>query len=174
MLAIAGNALGKGIELRAIANMTEQFFRLVGSKAAHAHPSLGRPDQSCDQVHERSLARSVRANQAGNAGREREIDPVHSQDFAVELGDILKDNTVVGRGSHPRSTSLARSLRCSSQKQNAHSESTEAHAAQSGTTSKPPAWRLGALMRNKCDQMIAIMCGKLIRLPHWVRKIKSI
>jgi hypothetical protein len=53
---ISGCAFGKGIELRAVADVTEELFRLIRRQAEHGNSSLCRPDQAGHQVHQSRFA----------------------------------------------------------------------------------------------------------------------
>src|SRR6185437_1579622 len=96
--------------------MTEEFFRLVRRESKHADAALSRAHKAGNKIHERGLAGTVWSDEACDAGRKREVHAIHAQHFAVKLGDVFKNDAAVG-GGHERSTSRARSLRSSSQKQ---------------------------------------------------------
>ncbi len=66
----------------------------------HLHLSARGMHQARHQVHQGRLAGAVGANQAGDALRDREVDAIHAQDFAIKLRDVLKDNFVVDRSAH--------------------------------------------------------------------------
>ena len=69
-------------------------------------------DQAGHQIHERRLARAVRADQARDARRNVQRDPVHAEHLAVELRDLVEDHCRPrpGRPRHD-TTSTGRSLR---------------------------------------------------------------
>src|SRR5579859_78064 len=67
----ASHALGKRIKLRAVANVAEEFFRLIRREAKHADPALSRAYKPGDKVHERGLAGAIRPDQTGDARRQR-------------------------------------------------------------------------------------------------------
>src|SRR5712671_5187483 len=149
--------------------MAKEFFRLVRRESEHADVALRRTDKARDQIHERGLAGTVRSDQTCNPRRQSQVHAVHTQHFAVKLGDVFKNDAAV-RGGHECSTSRARSLRSSSQKQAAHTDRSDAHAAQSGTALKAVG-SSACRSRKRRIQTSVIMWVILSKLPHCVRKI---
>src|SRR5579864_730254 len=129
-------ALGKRIELSAISDVTKELFRFVRCESQHADAALRWTDEAGNKVHQGGLAGSVWSDQTCHAGRKSKVHAIHAKDLSVKLGDVFENDAAV-RGGHERSTSRARSLRSSSQKHAVQRDNREAHAAHSGTTSKP-------------------------------------
>src|ERR1043165_3456287 len=65
--------------------------------------------QSGHQVHQRRLPCPVWSNETRDAGRDLQIHAVHSEYLAVELGDVVEDDELIGRNRH-RSTLRPRKL----------------------------------------------------------------
>ena len=70
----SGEAAREGVELRGVAQCAAQPFGIGGWDAQHVNLAASGPDQTGHQIHQRGLAGAVRADQAGNAGRDRERD----------------------------------------------------------------------------------------------------
>src|SRR5439155_8786854 len=71
----------EGIKLRAVSDLPEELDRLLRGKAEDVDGALWRPDQASQQVHQRGLARAVRADKTGNPGPERETHFVYAEYF---------------------------------------------------------------------------------------------
>ena len=84
-------------------NAAEQLIRLIRAQAKNPDFPAGWPDQAGHQIHERGFAGAVRTNQAGDAGRDGEVDPVHAQHFAVEFGYVVAENLLL-HGGHAHFT----------------------------------------------------------------------
>ena len=52
-------------------------------------------DEPGHQVHQGRLARAVRADKAGDSRRNRQVHSVYTQDLAVELGDVLENDSIL-------------------------------------------------------------------------------
>ena len=89
---IAGKPFGKRIELRAVADETEQLFRLIGRDIQNPNIAARWADQAGHQIHERGFAGAIRSDQAGDPGRNREIDAIDAQHVAVKLRDVVEDD----------------------------------------------------------------------------------
>jgi hypothetical protein len=90
------HAAREGIELRAVADFAEEFFRVVWACAEHADRPARRSQQPRHQVHQGRLARTVRADEARDAGRDGQVDAVDAEYLAVELRDALEDDHPFG------------------------------------------------------------------------------
>src|SRR5205814_2513083 len=83
------------IKLRAVADLAEKDLRMIGSKPEHAHRAARRSYQTGHQIHQRSLAGTIRPDQAGDARLDRESNTIHPEYLAVELRDVCEDDHVV-------------------------------------------------------------------------------
>lgn len=90
-------AFRKRVELRAVAQNFKQVLRIIGSIAEHLHSAARGLHQAGHQVHQRSFAGTIRAHQTCDPGRNREVHPVHAQNFAVELRNVFKDDAIAHR-----------------------------------------------------------------------------
>ena len=82
---------------------------MIGGNAQDGDLALRRTDQPGHQVHQGGLARPVRTDEAGDAGRNREAHFVDAQHFAVEARDVGEGDEGVAH----RTTSVPRILRAS-------------------------------------------------------------
>src|SRR5690242_14481842 len=105
---VSSETLRIRIELRAIADVAEQFLGLIGTNTQNRDVAARGADQAGHQVHQRGLARSVRAHQAGDSGRNRQIHAIDAQNVAVEFGNVLEHDSIVR--NHYRITSYARTF----------------------------------------------------------------
>src|ERR1019366_6988486 len=102
--------------------------------------------------------------QRGNTGRNRERDSVHTQDFAIKLGDVFEYDPII----HPRTTSRARIRAFSIATETMHTKmSTPAMAALGMYCS----CHLNSGAPSKRCHNTDMMTGRLSRDPHLVRKI---
>src|SRR5689334_6054909 len=90
-----GDALHEAVELGAVSDDTKEALRVVGGKPEHAQTSLGGPDEPRHQVHQRSLAGTVRSDQARDAGLDGEADAVDAEHVAIKLRDVFKKDELV-------------------------------------------------------------------------------
>ncbi len=60
-------------------------LRIVGRDAQNADASARGVNQTGHQIHQRGFAGTVRANQRGDARRNRQIDAIDTQNFAIEF-----------------------------------------------------------------------------------------
>src|SRR5271169_382553 len=100
------------------------MFGIVGLVAKHLNLPARRPYQARHQIHQSRLSRTVRAHQAGDSWRNRQIDPIHAENLPVELRYVFEDDAVVHR-----TTSYARTLRMSNPRQIAQYTSRAIHAS---------------------------------------------
>src|SRR6185369_7901030 len=89
------HASRKRIELRAVTDFAKQTFRLISRDAQKLDRSARGTQQSRHQVHQRRLPCSVRPDKTRNARRNLEVDPVHSEYLAIELGDVVEDDQLI-------------------------------------------------------------------------------
>ena len=127
---VAGESFGERIELRAVADVAEKLFRIVGPDAEHADVAARWPDQAGHEVHQRGLTGTVGSNQTGDAGRNGKIDAVNAQHVSIEFGDILKHHSIVR--AHQRTTSNARTFLAKSARQMPHITSNATQAPATG------------------------------------------
>ena len=86
------------VELRAVTDLVEQIARVrSGRYAQHADAPARGPNQASHQVHQCRLARAVGPNQAGDAGRNREVYAIDAQHFSVKFGDVLENDCRMSR-----------------------------------------------------------------------------
>ena len=80
----------------------------IGCQSADDDAAARRTQQARDHVHQRGLAGTVRAYQAGDTRRDGEIDTVHAEDFAVEFTDVVEDDSYdVASSGHLADSQLA-------------------------------------------------------------------
>src|SRR5215475_9786049 len=113
---IAGHSFRERIELAAITDLAKQLLWVRRRKAENAHAPARRLDQAGHQIHQRRLARTVRADQAGDARRDGQVDAVDAEDLAVKLRDVLEGDRLI---IHHDTTSYARTFRESINRQSA-------------------------------------------------------
>src|SRR5262245_20091542 len=92
---VAGHPFRERIELAAIADLAKQLLRVRRRNAENADAASRRLDQAGHQIHQRRLAGTVRADQAGDARRDGQVDAVDAEDFAVKFRDVLEDDQLV-------------------------------------------------------------------------------
>src|SRR5262245_3648370 len=92
---VAGHPSRKRIELAAIADLAKQLLRVRRRNAQYYYAPARRLDQAGHQIHQRRLARPVRADQAGDARRDGQVDAVDAEDFAVKFRDALEDDQLI-------------------------------------------------------------------------------
>ena len=97
----AGEPFGKRVELGAVSDHAERASsgRSGGMPSTRISPREG-ADQAGHQVHERGFAGAVGAHQAGDAGRNGQVDAIDAQHFAVEARDVVEDDAGA-RSSRP-------------------------------------------------------------------------
>src|SRR5262249_31381831 len=113
---VAGHPSGERIELAAVTDLAKQFLWVRGRDAEDADAPARRLDQAGHQIHQRRLARTVRADQAGDARRDGQVDAVDAEDLAVKLRDVLESDRLI---IHHDTTSYARTFRESINRQSA-------------------------------------------------------
>src|SRR5690348_3755401 len=122
----------EGVKLRAISNLAEEFDRLARREPEDVNRALGRFDQARQQVHQRRLAGTVRAHEAGNSRLERKTHFIDAEHFSVELGDVVEhDLARVWR--HPFTVSRARNRTLRMKSESRHTAINTPQAAQTGT-----------------------------------------
>ena len=84
-----GHPLVERVLFRAEADLEVELRIAPDRLAEHRHDALARLQLTGDQLHERRLARAVRAEQARHAGRDVDADVVEADDLPVPLGDVL-------------------------------------------------------------------------------------
>src|SRR5690349_13118838 len=104
-----GQPTWERVKLRAVADSAKQSFGLVGRNAEQRDRAARRSQQPGHQVHQRRLPGAVRSDEAGDARRDLQIHAVHAEYLAVELGDVVEDDELIGRNRH-RSTLRPRKL----------------------------------------------------------------
>src|ERR1700676_503921 len=134
---IAIRAGRERVELRAVADLPEKFDGLLGREAQDVNCALGWFDQAGQQVHQRSLARAVGADEAGNPRIEREVHFVHPENFPVKLGDIF-ENDLAGVWGHPRTVSRARKRALRMTSESKQMKIIALQAAGTGISFQPP------------------------------------
>ena len=103
------------VVLRGVSGDAHQRFRIARRDPAHEDLTVVGMDQAGHQVHQRGLARAVRADQARDARRDVQRDPVHAEHFAVELRDLVEDHSgPPSRG--PLCSALRRTRRAASRR----------------------------------------------------------
>src|SRR5262249_27725917 len=92
---VAGHPSGKRIELAAITDFAKQLLRVRRRNAENADVAARRLDQAGHQIHQRRLARTVRADQTGDARSDAQGDAVDAEDFSVKFRDVLEDDQLI-------------------------------------------------------------------------------
>src|SRR6266446_9856207 len=133
---VAIRAGREGVKLRAVSHLPEEFDGLLRGKAEDVNGALRRPDQASQQIHQRGLARAVRADETCNPGVQREAHFVHAENFSVKLGDILENNLASVR-SHPRTVSRARKRALRITSESKHTRISTPQAAGTGISFQP-------------------------------------
>ena len=87
------HTLGKGVVLRAIADVAEKPFMVADRDAQDVDLAPARVQQTRDQVHQGRLTRAVRPNEARDTWRKVEFHPIHPEHIAVELRHVAQTNT---------------------------------------------------------------------------------
>ncbi len=88
---------GKRIKLSAVTNLAKQLFGLIGGNSEQRDRTARRTQQPGHQIHQRRLPCSVWTNQTGDAGRDLQVDAIHSEYLAVKLGDVVEDDQLIRR-----------------------------------------------------------------------------
>src|SRR6185312_1849111 len=92
------HASRKRIELRAVTDFAKQSLGLVGRNTQKRDRAARWSQQSGHQVHQRRLPCSVWSNETRDAGRDLEVDSIHAEYLAVELGDVVEDDELSRHG----------------------------------------------------------------------------
>src|SRR6185503_10822042 len=167
------------IELRAVANFAEQFFRSICRNSQKRNRASRRPQQSGHQIHQRRLPCSVWPDQTRNPRRDLDVDSIHSQYLAVELGDVVEDDELIGRTHF--TTSYAFTFHDKTARQMAQTKNSMAHEHHSGgsiniislttLSSKSLMAMVPVIRSNKPKRpsvTLFIRAPRLRRLPHRV------
>ena len=96
----AGHPIVEGVLLGTEADAVVQAgFCQIGSPRTR-DAAFARLELPGDELHERRLARAVRPEQAGDAGRDRDRDVVQADDLAVPLRQVIGDDQTAPSRDH--------------------------------------------------------------------------
>src|SRR6185369_5035523 len=112
----AGNRFRERIKLSAITDRTEELVGIPGIQTHHVERAAGRLNQSRHQIHQSSLPRSIRSDQAGDSRRQFKRDAIDTQNLTVKLRHFVENDMV----AHPRTTSRARMRAFNAMAQSTH------------------------------------------------------
>src|SRR6185369_2368344 len=82
----------KRIKLRTVAHFAKQSLGLIRWDTKKRDRSARRTQQAGHEVHQRRLPCSIRPNETRNAGRDLQVDSIHSEYLAIKLGDVVEDD----------------------------------------------------------------------------------
>ena len=92
---------GESIPLSAVTHQTKHRLGVGRTPAQHLNRPLRRLQEPGQDIHQSTLPRPVGTHQAGDTRRNFQIDTVDSQNFSIELGDVVKDNQIlITRSAH--------------------------------------------------------------------------
>src|SRR6185369_14253447 len=175
----AGHTSRKRIELRTVADSSEQLVRPVRRNSEKRNFASRRPQQPGHQIHQRRLPCSVWSDKTRDSRRDLNVDAIHAEYLAVELGDVVEDDELIRRTHF--TTSYAFTFHDNTARQMAQTKNSMAHEHQSGgsinaiSLTMSPSKSLIAMVpvtrSNKPKRpsvTLFIRAPRLRRLPHRV------
>src|SRR5262249_48276888 len=115
----------------------KELFGLISANSEQRDRAARGPQQARHQIHQRRLPCSVWTDETRDARRDLQVDAVHSEYLAVELGDVIEDDELISRNRHRtyRTTSYAFTRHDKIARQTAQITNSAAHEHHNGGSS---------------------------------------